>query len=139
MPVANRPCSVAALLFGLAAGCSHQGASAPPATGDSPRHTDEDQATFRASMEKQLADIDAEIEKLKARSAKAAADGKQDVKVATDKTLEELRVLRDDLERAAKTVGNAASESWADARKGFVSAYDKLKARLKNAQEAPRE
>jgi hypothetical protein len=131
-----RSLNVVAACVCLAAspGCSRQEESRTSTANDHAMVvTPSEREKFRADVDEKLRDLDADIAKAESKIRQASAEGKEDAKAGADKTVQELRRARYEVARAADEVGNSTEAGWHDAKARFTSAYDKAKAKVKDA------
>ncbi len=84
---------------------------------------------FLASMDKQMAELDAKIDKLASKSATATGDAK----VRDDMALTELRTQREAVRKEYDQLKAASGDAWDKTKAGFQSAWDGLVKSYDNA------
>jgi multidrug resistance efflux pump len=84
---------------------------------------------YQGKMESQLSEWGAEIDKLKARADKAAADARQ----GYYDQIEALRAKQASTQAKLQELKTASDDAWGDLKKGFEHSWNELRDSFSNA------
>lgn len=90
-----------------------------------------DRSAYVEKLKARIAEWDAEIDKLKAKSAEA----KDGARIKIDHAIEDLKEHRKAAATKAREANEAADDAWEDLKEGFESAWHSLSAAFKSAKD----
>lgn len=88
-----------------------------------------DQSAYKQKRQAQLRQLDAEIDKLRAKAAEATADAK----IELDRSLEEVRGHREALRSRLDELADAGEDAWTEVRDGVDAAWKRMRSAFDDA------
>ena len=88
-----------------------------------------DRSAYEQKRQAQLRQLDAEIDKLKAKAAEATADAK----IELDRSLEAVRRHRETLRSRLDELADVGEDAWTEVRDGVEAAWKRLRSALDDA------
>lgn len=89
-----------------------------------------DRSAYEQKRQAQLRQLDAEIEKLKAKAAEVAADAK----IGFDRSLDEALTHRDALRSRLVELSDAGEDAWEELKDGVDAAWEQLTSSFDDAR-----